>query len=133
MAWKCVRCGRSFEKEKQPHSCKIYPVEKHLAGKNPELYDKLRAVIRKNAGPFKVESLPCCIHFVRGTFTFAAVYVLKNKIKIHFGLNRVLKSSRINKSAKMSSTKYLYSVDVSHEKEIDRELLGWIAEAYNLK
>lgn len=135
--WKCPKCGRYFQRRKQQHSCTVYPVEKHLKGKDfaRSLYDMLMKKIRKEAGDFKVESLPCCIHFVKpsNAFTFAAVYALRDRIRIHFGLNREVRSPRIDKSAKISASKYMYSIDIKDAKEMDGELISWLKEAYNLK
>lgn len=132
--WTCPKCNRQFEKRNQVHSCNLYPLDKHFKGKEKiarPLYDKLREQIEKNIGPLKVESLPCCIHFV-STYTFGAVYALRNKVRLHFTLNHELENLRVKKSAKMSSTKYLYSVDIEKSDEIDEELISWLRQAYNL-
>lgn len=135
--WKCPKCGRYFGKRDQRHSCTVYPVENHLKGKDfaRSLYEMLKEKVRKKAGDFKVESLPCCIHFVKpsNAFTFAAVYALRDRIRVHFGLNREVRSPRIGKSAKVSANKYMYSIDIKNAKEIDAELLFWMKGAYNLK
>lgn len=136
--WKCPKCGREFEKKNQQHSCTFYPLDKHFKGKEEiagPLYNTLKAKIEKDIGPFKVESLPCCIHFVKASsvYTFAAVYALRDRIRIHFGSNREMKSPRIDKSAKTSASKYMHSIDVKNAKEIDTELISWLRQAYNLK
>lgn len=87
------------------------------------LYDKLKASIKENIGPFKVEPLPCCIHSV-GTHTFAAVYALRDKIRIHFALDYKLESPRIDRFTRMLANRYLYSIDVEKEDEINRELIS---------
>jgi len=134
--WKCPKCGRKFEKENQMHSCTIYPVEKHFKGKEgmKPLYNKLKEKIKKNIGSFWVESLPCCIHFVTApAYTFAAVYALRDRIRIHFGLDYKLDDSRIDKFSQYSTNRYMYSIDIKNEKEIDAELVSWLKQAYNLK
>ncbi|MCX6776530.1 MAG: DUF5655 domain-containing protein [Candidatus Micrarchaeota archaeon] len=134
--WKCQKCGRKFEKKNQMHSCTIYPVEKHFKGKEEmkPLYNKLKEKIKKNVGSFWVESLPCCIHLVTApAYTFAAVYALRDRIRMHFGLDYKLESSRIDKFSQYSANRYMYSIDIKSEKEIDRELLSWLRQAYNLK
>ena len=132
--WTCPKCKRVFQKKNQGHSCTVYPVEKHLKNKDyaKKLYSELKKIIRKKIGNFKIESLPCCIHFV-SSYTFAAVYALKNKIRIHFTLDYKLDSSRIDKFNQMSAKRYLYSIDIEKEDEIDKELISWLKKAYNLK
>ena len=132
--WTCPKCKRKFGKEGQSHSCTIYLVSKHLAGKEAgtRLYNALASKIKKEAGKFRVESLPCCIHFV-STHTFAGVYVLKDKIRIHFTLSNKLDSPRISKFSQMSAKRYLYSIDIKDEREMDKELMGWLKESYKTK
>ena len=133
--WACPICKRQFEKTNQVHSCNLYPLDNHFKGKEKiarPLYDKLREQIEKDIGPLKVESLPCCIHFV-STYTFAAVYALRNKIRIHFTSNHELQNSRIQKSSQMSNNKYMYSVDIEKSDEIDEELISWLKHAYSLR
>ncbi len=133
--WKCPKCKREFEKKNQVHSCTIYPLDKHFKGKEGiarPLYNKLKAKIKKEIGPLKVESLPCCIHFV-SNYTFAAVYALRKKIRIHFTLDHKVESSKIDKWSRASTNRYLYSIDIENEKQIDKELISWLKQAYNLK
>ena len=133
--WTCPKCGRIFEKKGQAHSCRKYPLKKHFKGKEEvakPLFNDLKAKIKKRIGPIKVISLPCCIHLF-GLFDFAAVFPLKDKIRIHFVLNRKLKSSLIHTSAKISSSRYKYSIYVGSKDEIDKELLKWLKEAYHYR
>lgn len=133
--WTCPKCGRKFVKKNQVHSCAIYPLEKHFQNKGPEaakLYADFKKAVKKNVGPFKVLSLPCCIHFDKVS-TFAGIFILRGKIKLHFSLMQKIDSQRIEKWSKMSSTRYLYSVTLEDKKEIDKELIGWLKQAYAIK
>lgn len=134
--WKCPKCGREFERKDQPHSCAIYPLEKHFKNKEEiakPLYDALVGSIKKNAGPFKVESLPCCIHLVKEpACTFAAVYALRNRIRIHFTLDHKISNPRIDKFSQMSANRHLYSIDIASKSQMDSELMRWIGDAYRV-
>jgi hypothetical protein len=133
--WKCPRCSREFAKKGQQHSCTVYPLENHFKGRMDvarPLFDELKLRIEHDIGPFKVESLPCCIHLV-STYTFAAVYALRDRIRIHFTLGYKLNSSRIDKFSQMSTKRYLYSIDIKSNGEMDRELMNWLKQAYNFK
>ncbi len=83
-------------------------------------------------GSFKIESLECCIHLV-STFTFAAVKIFKDKIRVDFSLSRKLKNKRITDTVQMSAHRYLYVVDIMNEDEIEEELMTWIREAHDKK
>jgi hypothetical protein len=128
--WTCPKCKRKFEKKNQQHSCNIYPIENHFKNKEKgkELYDEL---IKKLKTKFKfyIESLPCCIHLVK-TSTFAAVFPLKDKIRVTFSLKYKLKNLRIRKFFKISETNYHYQIEINDKKDIDQEILTWIKEAY---
>ena len=133
--WTCPKCGRRFEKIKQTHSCAVYPVAKHLKGKKTasELYNELKLKVKKSAGPFRIESLPCCIHFVTAAFTFAAAYAMKDGLRLHFGLDHKMASPRIRRFSQIAANRYMYEVDIKGKKEINGELLDWLNEAYNAK
>lgn len=130
--WSCPKCGRQFKRQGQSHSCRLFPVEQHFEGKpeGKQLYRIFKMAVRKHVGPFKIESLECCIHFV-STFTFVAVKILRDKISVDFSLSRKIRSNRISHVIQMSARRYLYVIDILKEDEIDEVLLKWIKEAIN--
>lgn len=132
--WTCPQCGRQFERTGQSHSCRPFPLKQHFDGKprGRLLFGKFKQAFKKRTGSFKIESLACCIHFV-STFTFAAVKILKDKIRVDFSLDCKIKRKRIQKSVRMSANRCLYYVDVNSDNEIDEELMGWIQKAHDKK
>jgi len=132
--WKCKKCGREFGKKNQSHSCKPYPLSRHFEKKKEAklLFDALVARLQKTVGPFKTDSVSCCIHLTNPS-TFCAVFPMKDRIRVDFALDRCVKSSRLTEPFSMSANRLLYFADVKSAGEIDKELLGWIKEAYALK
>jgi len=132
--WTCPHCKRQFERQGQPHSCRVYPLQLHFLGKpaGRTLYELLKKAVKGQVGSFKTESLECCIHWV-STFTFAAVRIMKHKIRVSFSLGRKIKSSRVHDCVQTSANRYICSVDVSSGEEIDDALMKWIQEASELK
>ena len=133
--WTCPKCKRKFKRTNQIHSCKEFPLDQHFKRKEDiarPLFDLLKMKIRRDVGSFKIVSLPCCIHLATSS-TFAAVYALRDRIRIHFTLDDQLENVRIEKYTKMSKKRYLYSIDVKSAREIDKELLGWLKHSYNLR
>jgi len=132
--WTCTKCGRVFEKEKQPHSCKKVPLEDHFKNKDlaRELFDHLLEQVNAKVGKCKVISLPCCIHLF-GKYDFLALLPRKDGLEISFGLYRQLKGLRIKESMPVSAKGVRNCLIVKTEAEIDRELIGWLDEAYHLK
>lgn len=132
--WKCPKCNREFAKENQSHSCVIYPLEEHFRNKENQrkFFDKYIDFVRKNVGDFKIEAMPCCIHLV-GTYTFSAVWILKNKMRIDFMLPDKLSNARIIKIAQPSTNRYVHYLEVVDERDFDDELANWLKKAYFLK
>ncbi len=129
--WKCPKCGREFEHCHQGHSCNRFPLSEHF--KNKPAAKRLFGILKKKlkqVGPFKIESLPCCIHFF-STFTFAAVFSMKDRIRISFSLPA--RERCLGRGLRISKNRYLYEVDIRGEKEIDRKIIGWLKRAYHLK
>jgi hypothetical protein len=131
--WQCPKCKREFQKKNQSHSCKSFPIENHFKGKDyaQELFEYLKSQIEKTSGPLKIESLPCCIHFV-SNYTFGACWALKDRIRIDFRLDYKIDDPRIQRFIQMSANRYLYYFDLKDKKDVDGKLLGWIKEAYEL-
>ncbi len=132
--WECNNCNREFIHINQSHSCTFYPLENHFKGKEKiakPLFDEYIKRIKKEIGPVKIESLPCCIHLV-SDYTFGAVWALKDRIRIDFRLDHTIKSSNIHKEFKMSANRYLYHLDIFDKKDINSDLIGWLKESYSL-
>lgn len=131
--WKCPKCGRMFQKKKQSHSCKVYPLRNHFNGKEgvKPLYEELVTQIKKKIGPFRVDSVQCCVHFVK-RYVFAGVFIHKDKIKLSFMSNKEIKNARIVKSLQVSKNRFAYEVVIKTKKEINIELIKWLKQAYNL-
>lgn len=132
--WKCANCNREFAKKNQSHSCISYPLENHFKGKEKigkPLFEEFKKRIEKDIGPVKIESLSCCIHFV-SSYTFGAAWIMKDKIRIDFRVNYNIESPRFYKKIKMSPGRYLYYMEIKDKSEIDKQLLGWVRDSYNL-
>jgi hypothetical protein len=132
--WTCPKCKRTFERHGQSHSCRPFPLAQHFENKptGKALYQRLRQAIKQAVGPYHVESLECCIHFV-STFTFSAVTIFKDKIRVEFSLGRNVRNNRFTLSKLISAHRYLYCVNVMTQENIDAELMEWIKEAHNKK
>jgi len=132
--WTCQKCGRIFEKAKQPHSCNKIPLEQHFKNKDraKELFDHLVKHINSKIGRCQIISPPCCIHLF-GTYDFLAVLPKKDKLEIRFSLDRKLDSPRLKQSVPLSAKNYKNCIDINTENEVNEELIKWLREAYHLK
>jgi len=106
----------------------------HLKGKEPVVtatYEKLIKDLHK-FGPIKIEPKKTSIH-LGNRFGFAGVYTRKDYINLEVHLKRKLTSKRISKVEQASTNRYHHTIKLSGPNEIDKELLGWLKEAYDLK
>jgi hypothetical protein len=106
----------------------------HLHGKDPvviSMYEKLIRELR-NFGPIKIEPKKTSIHLAN-RFGFAGVYTRKNYINLEFHLNYKLNSKRISKVDQASANRYHHTTKLNNIKDIDKELLTWLQQAYELK
>lgn len=129
--WTCPRCDRIFQKKNQPHSCKKVSVESHFVHKETAraLFDDVLQRIKQEVGPYKIISLPCCIHLF-GSYDFLAVLPKQDGIEVRFALNRPLHTPRLKASVPLSATAYKHCIDITNESEIDTELMEWLKESY---
>ncbi len=133
--WKCNKCKREFHKENQSHSCVVYPIENHFKNRDKTIINLFYSFIKsieENIGSIKIESLPCCIHLI-SSYTFSGAWILKDRIRFDFRLNRDIQSDRFTKKLQMSKNRYLYYLDIQKEEDINKELIEWIGEAYKLE
>ena len=132
--WTCSKCGRIFEKKDQPHSCQKIPLSEHFKNKEKakELFDYMVEQINSKVGKTQTISLPCCIHLF-GKYDFLAALPKKDRLEIRFGLDRKLDSPRLTQAVPVSAKIFKNCIDVTSVGEVDKELLGWLNEAYHLK
>lgn len=106
----------------------------HLISREPivsKIYMRLIKELQK-VGQLKIEPHKTSIHF-GNRFGFAGVYSRKNYINLEVHLNYELTSERVSKVEKAPANRYHHTLKLTIEKDVDKELLGWLKEAYDLK
>ena len=106
----------------------------HLRDKDPmvaKIYARLKAELQK-FGRVAIEPKKTSIHLIN-RFGFAGVYTRKEYINLEVHLNRKLTSKRVSKVEQASANRYHHTIRLSDVKEVDKELLTWLREAYELK
>ena len=106
----------------------------HMRDKSPivtAMYGKLINELKK-LGDLKIEPKKTSIH-LGNRFGFAGVYTRKDYINLEVHLNYKLKSKRVAKIEQASANRFHHTIKLSSGKDIDKELLGWLKEAYELK
>ena len=106
----------------------------HLKDKDPAVVEIYRELISKlqKFGPLSIEPKKTSIH-LGNRFGFAGVYTRKQYINLELHLNYRLNSSRVSNVEQASPNRYHHTIRLNNVKDIDKELLSWLKEAYVLK
>lgn len=106
----------------------------HLKGKDQivtDIYEKLINELQK-FGQLKIEPKKTSIH-LGNRFGFAGVYTRKDYINLEVHLDRRLTNKRVSKVEQASTNRFHHTIRLDSVKDIDKELIGWLKEAYDLK
>jgi hypothetical protein len=106
----------------------------HFKDKSPQvlkIYEKLITSLHK-FGPIKIEPKKTSIH-LGNRFGFAGVYPRQEHINLEVHLNYKLQNDRIAKVEQASANRYHHTIKINSALEVDKELLVWLREAYDLK
>jgi hypothetical protein len=134
MSWGCPKCGRSFARVRQSHSCKRTTVDVHFAGKNPALRDVFDLLTKKlsKTGPLRVDSVKTAIHFVSGR-AFGGVTVARESMRLGFLSERPISSPRIAKRIALAPDRIEHVVVINSVSDVDRELLAWLTASQRFR
>lgn len=111
-----------------------YKENDHLNDKETvvkKIYDRLIIELKK-FGQLKIEPKKTSIH-LGNRFGFAGVYTRQNYINLEVHLNYKLTSKRVAKVEQASANRFHHIIKLTSEKDVDKELLNWLREAYELK
>ena len=131
--WTCPRCGRSFANRNQWHACGPLDLERHLAGKDPEvvaIFRRLLALAEGN-GPVTVLAEKTRIAF-QVRMSFAAFSLRRRWVDGHVVLARRLEHPRFRRVETFSPRNHLHQFRLERLDEVDEEMAAWLAEAYRV-
>src|SRR5918999_4547872 len=101
--WTCPRCGRSFANRNQPHACGPLDLDRHLAGRDPEvvaIFGRLVELAERN-GPVTVLAERTRIAF-QARMSFAAFTLRRRWVDGHVVLARRLEHPRFRRGESVS-------------------------------
>jgi Domain of unknown function (DUF5655) len=131
--WTCPRCGRSFANRNQSHACGILDLDRHLAGRDPEvlaIFERLVELAERN-GPVTVLPEKTRIAF-QVRMSFAAFTLRRRWVDGHVVLARRLEHPRFRRVETFSSRNHLHQFRLERLEEVDEEVAAWLAEAYRV-
>ena len=132
--WACPVCGQRFVTRNMPHSCQVVPLDEFFAGSAPqlrELFERYVAAARAN-GPVTVNATKSRIAF-QARMRFAGIQRPRKRYLVAtFVLTRPIVSPRLHRVEPIPPYYYVHSLRLAGPADIDAELEGWLAEAYQV-
>jgi Domain of unknown function (DUF5655) len=128
--WRCPVCGQQFVTRNLPHSCQVVTLDDFFAGSDlRQLFDRFAAAV---PGPVIVNATKSRIA-LQARMRFAGIdrprrtYLLAN-----FVLTRPLESERFTRVEHVPPYYYVHRLRLHRPEDVDAELEGWLAEAYQV-
>jgi len=95
------------------------------------IYERLLAAMAP-LGPISIEVKQTCVHLCGAKSAFGGVHPRKSGVLLTIRSTKPIKSQRVRKSEAVSANRAHNDVLLSDPKEIDRELVGWLAQGLML-
>jgi hypothetical protein len=110
-----------------------HTVKEHFENRAPEVKATYAAILNaaKKLGPVKEEAKKTSIHLVRKS-AFAGVATRRTALILTLKSDTDVASKRIGKREQASANRWHLEIKLEEPKQVDREVLGWIENAYAL-
>nr|WP_281721302.1 DUF5655 domain-containing protein [Nitrosomonas nitrosa] len=101
------------------------------SGEVRETYETLIEKLTCKVGPFGVEVKKTSLHLTKGS-AFAGVHPKKGWLDLTIRLSESLTGTRIRSAEQVSRNRWHNEIRLVAPKEVDSELLSWLAQAHAL-
>lgn len=131
--WTCPDCGRRFAQRTPEHTCAVFSLESHLAGKPAAVAGLCRSYLDlvERLGEARIEPLRGMI-MLRARSNFGSVQVQQSGLRCSLMLGAVPDSPRILSHAPYSGRRQSCNFRIDAPAAFDQELNAWLREAYAL-
>jgi hypothetical protein len=121
------------KKKTKTQGTATYTVQSHFEDRDPSVKKTYAAIVKaaRKLGPIGEEPKKTSIHLVRST-AFAGVATRKAALILTLKSDLDVKSDRIVKRQRTSASRWHLELKLTSPGDVDRELLGWMAKAYEL-
>ncbi len=132
--WVCPACGQTFVSRNMPHSCQVVGLEAFFERAAPELrelFERFVAAVREN-GDVVVNATKSRVA-LQARMRFAGIERPRKRYLVAtFVLTRPVESARLTRVEYVSPYYYVHRLRLAAPSDIDDELRGWLAEAYEV-
>lgn len=128
--WRCPVCGQTFTGRNMPHSCQVVPLDRHFAGRPPQLraaFDAFVAAAREN-GPVTINATKSRIT-LQARMRFAGVEPRRDHLRAHLVLTRPIADERLTVEH-LPPRYYLHRLPLRRPEDVDDQVRGWLRDAY---
>ena len=110
-----------------------HTVAEHFADRAPEVRATYAAILKaaKELGPVKEEAKKTSIHLVRKS-AFAGVATQKSALILTLKSDSDVANKRIARREQASAHRWHLEIKLQTPEQVDREILAWLKEAYEL-
>ncbi len=133
--WTCPACGRRFSVPRTWHSCGTYSVDAFLAGRSEPavlLYREAERTVLGLGPDVFLAPAKTRVGF-QARMIFVAVNALgREHLRGHIVLPRRVRHRRLYKVEEVSPACWVHHFRLRAVGEIDRELVGWLRESYEM-
>jgi len=95
------------------------------------MYQMLLDKLESEVGAIEVQEKRTSLHLTNGT-AFAGVHPKKNWLDLTIRLDKQLTGARVRSSEHVSRSRWHNEVRLVSEKDVNRQLISWLAAAYAL-
>lgn len=108
-------------------------VANHFATSLPRVKATYSAILKaaRSLGPVQEEAKKTSIHLVRTT-AFAGVATRKDALILTLKATADIRSPRVHRHERASANRWHLELRLISPSEVDRELRGWLAQAYDI-
>jgi len=132
--WTCPKCGRTFKRKDQQHTCTLISKDNLFVNRPPrlkELYERIVKHIGK-FGDYREETVNPNVIFFKTKSTFLAIKVKKDHLEIEFFLDHLENVPPVSKYLQTSKHRVAHVVPIDSEEEINEQMIEWMKTSYVL-
>jgi hypothetical protein len=131
--WRCPRCGRPFANRNQSHACGAGDLDTLFGRSEPQVRATFERVVEvaRRCGPLEVVPEKTRVA-LQVRMSFAAFTPRRRWLDGHVVLARALPAERFRRVETFSPRNHLHAFRLSTPQDVDAEVAGWLAEAYDV-
>jgi hypothetical protein len=130
--WVCPVCGQRFVSRNMPHSCQVVGLERFFEGSAlTDVFERFVAAARAN-GAVTVNATTSRVT-LQARMRFAGIDRPRKQFLVaNFVLTRPVGSPRLSRVEYVPPYYYVHRLRLAAPEDVDAELEGWLAEAYEV-